>query len=103
MLKYADFINTKSVKPSEGGHTPTETPDVLYPFQGAIFRWACRLGRAAVFADCGLGKTLIQLAWIREMCPSGVGLIIAPLGVTGQTIDEAGKLGMVVRLSLIHI
>jgi len=44
-----------------------------------------------------MGKTLIQLAWLREMCPDGVGLIIAPLGVTEQTIAEATKINMIVE------
>ena len=95
-MDYSDFITTKQPKALMWGHDPQHTPEILYPFQAAIYKWACRRGRAAVFADCGLGKTLIQLSWLREMCPDGVGLIVAPLGVTEQTIEEATKIDMVV-------
>ncbi len=68
----------------------------LYDFQRAIVKWAIRKGRAAVFADCGLGKTFIQLEWLRIVTEeTGVkGLIVLPLSVAEQTIQEAIKLGI---------
>ena len=63
----------------------------LFEFQQAISDWATTKKQAAVFADCGLGKTLIQLDWLRQL---GGGLIVAPLAVAQQTKDEARKLGL---------
>jgi len=64
--------------------TPT-----LFPFQKAIVDWAYDCQRAAIFADCGLGKTPMQLAWLRKI--GGTGLIMAPLAVAQQTCYEARK------------
>src|SRR5207244_9147183 len=64
----------------------------LYPFQQALTRWALRKGRAALWADTGLGKTLMQVAWAVKI-PGRV-LILAPLCVSQQTIREAGKIGI---------
>jgi len=63
----------------------------LFDFQAAIVDWAYERQRAAIFADCGLGKTPMQLAWLCKI--GGVGLIMAPLAVAQQTIDEAHKFG----------
>ena len=64
----------------------------LFPFQRDITRWALRRGRAAVFADCGLGKTLMQLEWAQHI-PGRV-LILAPLAVAQQTEREGRKFGI---------
>ncbi len=65
----------------------------LFDFQSDIVRWALRRGRAAIFADCGLGKTAMQLEWAR--CVSNHAdkpvLIIAPLAVSSQTLNEGLK------------
>jgi len=63
----------------------------LFEFQSAIVDWAYDRQRAAIFADCGLGKTPMQLAWLRKI--GGVGLIMAPLAVAQQTRYEARKFG----------
>jgi DNA modification methylase len=64
----------------------------LFEFQRDIVMWAAKKGRGAIFADCGLGKTFMQLEWARLMdVPT---LIIAPLGVARQTVGEAAKLSM---------
>jgi len=65
---------------------------MLYSFQRDIVRWAVRKGRAAIFADCGLGKTFMQLEWARLSGKRS--LIIAPLAVAQQTIREGEKLGL---------
>lgn len=68
----------------------------LFPFQRRIVRWALCRGRAAIFADCGLGKTLQQLEWARvitERTRKAV-LIYAPLSVSRQTEGEARKFGI---------
>ena len=65
---------------------------MLFDFQRDIVRWALRRGRAAIFADCGLGKTPMQLEWARHI-PGRV-LILAPLAVSAQTVREAAKFGI---------
>ena len=67
----------------------------LFDFQKALVRWAVRMGRAAIFADCGLGKTRLQLEWARLTTgKSGTALIFAPLTVAEQTIEEAREIGI---------
>lgn len=71
----------------------------LFPFQRAIVKWALKRGRAAVFADTGLGKSFIQSAWayaVHNYTGNRV-LILAPLCVAQQTVDEAAKLGIRIR------
>lgn len=64
----------------------------LFDWQAAIVRWALRRGRAAIFADCGLGKTVMQLEWARHV-PGRV-LVLAPLAVAQQTVGEGAKFGI---------
>lgn len=68
----------------------------LDPFQRDITGWALKRGRAAIFADCGMGKTWMQLEWAKHI--PGDGLILAPLAVAAQTVDEGKKLGIDVTL-----
>lgn len=90
--RYEEFLSRKSPSPITFGRDPDELNEILYPFQKAITNWAIRRGRAAVFADCGLGKTLMQLEWARQSGDSV--LIVAPLNVAEQTIEEAKKLDL---------
>lgn len=71
-----------------------------FPFQKHIDRWAVRTGRAAIFANVGLGKTLMQLEWAWQVCQKtgGAVLIIAPLSVTTQTRSEGAKFGFDVNI-----
>ena len=97
-MEYSDFLQTKIISVNEVGFdiSENEVNSLLFPFQRDIVMWAIRLGRAAIFADCGMGKSFMQLEWARivsEKTKRPV-LIIAPLGVTGQTVQEAEKLGM---------
>lgn len=91
-MTYAEFIARKQ-RVWTGVAVPHARimPD-LFPFQQALVRWALRKGRAAIFADCGLGKTPMQLAWAREI-PGRV-LILAPLCVAEQTVMEGQKFGV---------
>lgn len=68
----------------------------LFGFQSDIVSWALRHGRAAIFADCGLGKTPMQLAWADNI--DGKVIIFAPLSVNEQTISEGVKFGIDVSL-----
>jgi len=65
-------------------------------FQADLVTWATRKGRAAIFADCGLGKTPIQLVWAENIVrqTNGRVLILAPLAVSSQTVREGEKFGI---------
>jgi hypothetical protein len=97
--EYLDFIASKrgskaAIKPIDYG----QINSVLFPFQRECCMRALELGRAAMFADTGLGKTLMQCEWARHI--SGDVLIVAPLAVAQQTIREAAKyLGMEINYS----
>lgn len=98
-LAYSDFVLSKSQTASDGGFAPSGLPTFLFDFQSALVEWAARKGRAAIFADCGLGKTPIQLAWAdqvvrRENRPV---LILTPLAVAHQTVKEGAKFGIEVH------
>lgn len=90
---YEKFIASKKLidKPTGLTEMPELNP-MLFDFQKDIVRWALRRGRACIFADCGLGKTLMQLEWARHI--NGNVLIVAPLSVSEQTIREAQKFGI---------
>lgn len=98
-MKYNEFLRTKEQEISFSGIEIDESDinPMLYDFQKAIVKWACRKGRAAIFADCGLGKTFIQLDWARIL--KGKALIVAPLCVAKQTINEAKKIDIEVTFA----
>lgn len=97
MSTYADFLASKKRTTNDIGH-PCEPADVhptLHEWQARIVAWAVRKGRAAIWADTGLGKTFMQVEWARL---SGTRtLIVAPLAVCHQTVREAAKLGITAR------
>lgn len=95
-LTYAEFLATKRrAFVGEGIAADSRLPSALYEWQSAITRWALRKGRAAIFADCGLGKTFMQVAWADALnVPT---LMLAPLCVAEQTVAEAAKLGIEVH------
>lgn len=68
-------------------------PDFLFDFQKELVEWALRKGRAALFEDCGLGKTPQQLVWAENVLrhTNKPVLILTPLAVSHQTIEEARK------------
>lgn len=91
-MTYEEFIASKLARiPATGLAVVPELNPSLFPFQADIVRWALRRGRAAVFADCGLGKTIVQLEWARHV--PGPVLILAPLAVATQTVREAQRFG----------
>ena len=96
MKEYAEFLeNKRIVDPPTGLTKELDLHPSLYDFQSDITRWALRRGRAAIFADCGLGKTPMQLEWARHV-PGDV-LILAPLAVAAQTVREGQKFGIEVH------
>jgi len=81
------------------GHQPGDLNEHLFDFQHAIVSWAVRRGRAAIFADTGLGKTLMQLSWADEVAShtGGIVLVLAPLAVSEQTIEQGSTFGIEVK------
>jgi len=102
MTTYAEFLNAKVQAGSLSGFTPTYIPDWLFDFQQALVGWAVRKGRAAIFADCGMGKTPMQLVWAQNVVAhtNRPVLIMAPLAVSTQTVREAMKFGLECRRSI---
>jgi hypothetical protein len=96
---YEEFLKTKVITSDSVGVEVKSVSPVLYDFQQDITKWALRRGRAAVFADTGLGKTLIQLEWAKHVAEEGPVLILAPLAVTHQTAKEAEKIGLKVTVA----
>src|SRR5258708_2046889 len=98
---YYTFLHTKRVTARPVGVAiPSDAlPAMLFPFQRAIVEWALRKGRAALFADCGMGKSFMQLAWAHAIhqATGGDVLILAPLAVASQTIAEGKKLDITVQ------
>lgn len=90
MTDYASFIDSKTQLTGTHGFEPSELPDFLFDFQRALVTWAIRKGRCALFADCGLGKTPMQLVWADQVArhTGGRVLILAPLAVASQTVRE---------------
>lgn len=100
-MRYEDFIADKANVGSLSGFDPSWMSPQLFDFQRALVEWAVRKGRAAIFADCGLGKTAMQLAFA-ENCVRHTGrpaLILTPLAVSAQTVAEADKFGVDCRRS----
>ena len=95
-INYAEFLDRKSRQDGMHGFDPMFLPDELFGFQRDLVTWAVRRGRAAIFADCGMGKTAMQLVWARNvaMHTGEPVLILAPLAVASQTVREASKFGI---------
>jgi DNA modification methylase len=91
--EYLDFIKQKTKTFDGVGFEAKDLSSKLFDFQAAIVQWACKKGRAAIFADTGLGKTAMQVSWADQVQKhtSGNILIVAPLCVAQQTTKEAKK------------
>jgi superfamily II DNA or RNA helicase len=91
-VSYAEFIARRKARAYEHGPEiePADLHKSLKPFQVELVIWAARVGRAAIWADTGLGKTRMQLEWARSVADTA--LIVAPLAVAQQTIAEAARI-----------
>ena len=91
MSDYAEFLARKASTVPERGLDvdPSAMHPFLHEWQREIVSWALKVGRAAVWADTGLGKTVMQVEWARNI--GGAVLIVAPLAVCAQTVREARK------------
>ncbi len=99
-VNYREFLESKTLNDIPSGFQPGAVNDMLFDFQADIVRWAIKRGRAAIFADCGLGKTPMQLDWARavlEETNKSI-LIVAPLAVSRQTKREGIKFGIGVNV-----
>lgn len=95
-MDYKTFLHGKTQFGADAGFEPVFMPDFLFDFQRKLVDWAVRKGRAAIFADCGLGKTPMQLVWaqnVHKQTGKRV-LILTPLAVGQQTVREAHKFGI---------
>jgi len=95
-MSYQAFLRRKSQTGGDHGFDPGELPSFLFDFQSELTGWALRRGRAAVYADCGLGKSPIELVWADQVCrrTGGNVLLVTFLAVTAQMEREAEKFGI---------
>jgi superfamily II DNA or RNA helicase len=93
---YSDFLASKAPAVHQVGFVAGALNPKLFPWQAQMVRWALKLGRAALFEDCGLGKTPQQAEWANQVAKHTAGevLILAPLAVAAQTIREGEKFGI---------
>lgn len=99
---YTRFIQMKSQLDGQSGFKPKFQHPKAYDFQSFLIDWAVRQGRGAIFADCGLGKTLMQLTWSHNVNreTNKPVLLLAPLMVSLQTLEEAETFGFEAERSL---
>jgi len=100
-MSYKEFLNRKSHSANKYGFDPLFMPDKLFPFQKHLVEWSVRKGRAAIFADCGLGKSFMSLAWAQNVAQhtNGKVLIITPIAVGRQFEMEGEKFGVGCKVS----
>mgnify|MGYP003624844473 CR=1 FL=1 len=93
---YKEFLGGKKKPFGEFGFHANHIPDSCYPFQRDLIAWSVKKGRCGLFADCGLGKTLMQLAWADNVVRTTNKrvLILTPLAVSHQTVAESEKFGI---------
>ena len=96
MMDYAAFLDGKCQLGERSGFDPIWMPGFLYPFQAHLTDWNVRMGRSGTMADCGMGKTPMQLVWAENVVrkTNRSVLIVTPLAVSFQTIREAEKFGI---------
>lgn len=92
-MTFDEFLESKNQYGAKSGFTPTFIPDWLFDFQKDLTAWEIERGRSACFADCGLGKTPMQLVWAQNVIEhtNKPVLYITPLAVSCQTTQEAKK------------
>jgi len=100
-VDYETFIETKAQLGGDHGFDPVDMPGWLFDFQADLVAWSLRKGRAAIFADCGLGKTAMELVWADNIVKRTGGrvLLLTPLAVTHQIAADAVKFGIEAKVS----
>ena len=96
MGSYTNFLKSKSQFSNDSGFKSLYIPDFLFDFQKYLVDWSVKKGRNAIFADCGMGKTIMQLVWAENIIRKTNKniLIMTPLAVSHQTLREAEKFGI---------
>ena len=100
-MNYMKFLDNKSQYDGYDGFE-ADMPSFLFDFQKDLVHWALLKGRSAIFADCGLGKTPMQLVWADEIIKktNKPVLIVTPLAVSQQTLKESAKFGIPAKRSI---
>lgn len=100
-MSYAEFLERKAQHRGNEGFDPEWIPEFLFDFQQALTEWSLRRGKAAIFADCGLGKSPMELVWAQNIYKhtGKPVLIICPLAVSFQMQTEAEKFGIEAQVS----
>lgn len=93
---YESYLLSKVNTANDFGFDPIFIPDFLFDFQKSLIEWATRKGRAAIFADCGLGKSPMELVIAQNIIQKTNGnvLLLTPLAVGVQMKREADKFGI---------
>ena len=96
MTNYHDYLIAKQQTDKGSGFKPLEMPDYLFDFQRDLVEWSLKKGKAAIFADCGLGKSIMELVWAENVVQktNKSVLLLTPIAVGQQMIDEAEKFGI---------
>lgn len=98
-MNYSDFVTRKMGETRSHGIEAQIADYGLFPHQIDLVRWSLRRGRAAIFADTGLGKSRMQVSWA-DMVSKHTGervIILAPLAVAEQTVEEAASIGVAIQ------
>ena len=100
-MSYAEFLANRAQLADAGGFEPIDLPGHLFDYQTNLVEWAVRKGRGGIFADCGLGKTPMSLAWADQVHrhTGKPVLFLTPLAVGFQIVTEAVKFGHDAALS----
>ena len=99
-MSYQDFVAKKLQLVAPSGMDVNPVDAGLFDYQDALARWALKRGRAAIFADTGLGKTRMEISWAASVARETGGnvLLLAPLAVAAQTVQEAASVGISIKL-----
>jgi len=100
-MEYEDFLKNKTQLSGNFGFDPLFIPRFLFDFQKKIVEWSIQKGRSAIFADCGLGKSPMELVWAQNVIEKTNGrvLLLTPLAVGPQMQREAEKFGIEAKRS----
>ncbi|MDE2107526.1 MAG: helicase, partial [Patescibacteria group bacterium] len=100
-MKYHDFIELKRHLGDDQGFEPLWMPDFLFDFQKSLVEWSIMKGRSATYANCGLGKSPMQLVWAENVLrkTNKPVLILTPLSISSQTHEEGEKFGVETQVS----
>ena len=100
-MNYDQFIEGKTRRAQSHGFEPLPIKGPLFDWQSHVVKWAVKQGRAALFEDCGLGKTAQQLEWASQVVRHSKKpvLVLTPLAVAHQTASEASKFGYVASVA----